>query len=706
MAKKEYVSCHYIEHALIFHPRNIYHCCIPVNGKFGSTMICEYHGGPLPVEKIIESREKYRKWHSDMENHPEVHCHGCVHAVRQLWDDHYLFNNLHFNHSLLCNLRCTFCVQRGIDIKQQASDYEVLPVVKSMLEMDSLDPDAFIFWAGGEPMLLSDFEEAFDMAVSHGTRNEVATNSTIFSNILCNHLTNPRVSMKTSVDCGTPETFLRMKRKDWFERVWNNLEHYAATGGLVSAKYILSYENINDPDLVGFIERVKRHGIRWVHLDINHNFRPEEVTEKYVRAAVFLIQNLRQESVNVECGIHSTASIPDFVPRVNALIAGTSDYGSHFTVIEDQSATDPIAIANVKASLVSDSWNDFQSKMPKIELYRGLRGLIRMCKHIRQLRSSGLFDESYYLNEYSDVKKAGVNPLVHYIRHGWREGRRPSEGFDTRYYLMENTDVAACGTNPIIHYIEHGKTEGRNPFPVSQSSVSVSCNQTMDAVSPSHKADHPNKPVQDALAVISQFTARNEDYFADVAPPSLTLEHLAHSRLFPSREQLLNMVPKEGVYAEVGTQTGYFAKQIWEKLNPRHLHIFDLDFTPFDHDYFSAFIRQGSVHLHQGDSSKKLSEFPDAYFDMIYVDGDHMYEGVKKDLEQARRKIKLDGYILCNDYTVYSPMEAVKYGIPRAVNELCLDHNYEIVALALHRWGYHDVALRSKRNLSQTILQM
>jgi hypothetical protein len=72
---------------------------------------------------------------------------------------------------------------------------------------------------------------------------------------------------------------------------------------------------------------------------------------------------------------------------------------------------------------------------------------------------------------------------------------------------------------------------------------------------------------------------------------------------------------------------------------------------------------------------------------------------VRKDLSQAVKKIKKDGYIVCNDYTAYSPLENCKYGVNRAVNEFCLQHDYEIIFLGLHKWGYHDVALRQISSL-------
>ena len=82
--------------------------------------------------------------------------------------------------------------------------------------------------------------------------------------------------------------------------------------------------------------------------------------------------------------------------------------------------------------------------------------------------------------------------------------------------------------------------------------------------------------------------------------------------------------------------------------------------------------------------------------DLIYIDGDHSYQGVAKNLEQAARKIKEDGWIVCNNYAVYSPLEGVKYGVCRAVNEFCLNRGFEIRYLALHHWGYHNVALKKR----------
>ena len=42
-------------------------------------------------------------------------------------------------------------------------------------------------------------------------------------------------------------------------------------------------------------------------------------------------------------------------------------------------------------------------------------------------------------------------------------------------------------------------------------------------------------------------------------------------------------------------------------------------------------------------------------------------------------------------------MERLQYGVMRAVVELCLEQEFEIVFFALHGLGHHDVALRRIR---------
>jgi glycosyltransferase involved in cell wall biosynthesis/GT2 family glycosyltransferase len=81
---------------------------------------------------------------------------------------------------------------------------------------------------------------------------------------------------------------------------------------------------------------------------------------------------------------------------------------------------------------------------------------------IAKIRSSGLFDAKFYLATNPDVAAAEIDPVVHYLNFGWREGRDPSKHFGSSSYLASNPDVAAAGINPLVHYLQYGLREKRS----------------------------------------------------------------------------------------------------------------------------------------------------------------------------------------------------------------------------------------------------
>ena len=72
-------------------------------------------------------------------------------------------------------------------------------------------------------------------------------------------------------------------------------------------------------------------------------------------------------------------------------------------------------------------------------------------------------DPDWYCAMNPDVAVAGADPVDHFLRHGWREGRDPVAAFSVRDYLELYPDVAAAGINPFIHWLKAGKAEGRLP---------------------------------------------------------------------------------------------------------------------------------------------------------------------------------------------------------------------------------------------------
>lgn len=72
------------------------------------------------------------------------------------------------------------------------------------------------------------------------------------------------------------------------------------------------------------------------------------------------------------------------------------------------------------------------------------------------LTRSALFDADWYRRTYSDIAIGENDPVLHYLRDGWREGRQPGPAFDGVNYLIANPDVARAEMNPLVHYHRHG----------------------------------------------------------------------------------------------------------------------------------------------------------------------------------------------------------------------------------------------------------
>lgn len=75
------------------------------------------------------------------------------------------------------------------------------------------------------------------------------------------------------------------------------------------------------------------------------------------------------------------------------------------------------------------------------------------------IRESPYFDEEWYRKTYEIPE--GVDAKHHYLVWGWKLGYNPSLKFSTNGYLRINGDVNGVGINPLLHYMRSGRKEGR-----------------------------------------------------------------------------------------------------------------------------------------------------------------------------------------------------------------------------------------------------
>jgi hypothetical protein len=88
----------------------------------------------------------------------------------------------------------------------------------------------------------------------------------------------------------------------------------------------------------------------------------------------------------------------------------------------------------------------------------------RTTQAAQLVQASGLFDADYYLKSRPDVAAQEVDPLWHYLHYGAAEGAWPSALFDPQYYAAQSPDLGQ--ENPLVHFIRVGSANGRKPHPV------------------------------------------------------------------------------------------------------------------------------------------------------------------------------------------------------------------------------------------------
>jgi hypothetical protein len=184
------------------------------------------------------------------------------------------------------------------------------------------------------------------------------------------------------------------------------------------------------------------------------------------------------------------------------------------------------------------------------------------------------------------------------------------------------------------------------------------------------------------------------DVIYDAGIGSISQEFLNDSIVLENREELLRRLPKGGRIVEVGTFRGEFARSILDIIQPEELIIVDISFDLFDYVTMSKHPLQGRIKQITGNSYEVMATLQDNYFDMIYIDANHMYEYISRELPIAHQKLRAGGYIVANDYTSYSPLNGHKYGVTKAVNEFVNREGYQVKFFGLQAGGYHDLAFQ------------
>lgn len=187
---------------------------------------------------------------------------------------------------------------------------------------------------------------------------------------------------------------------------------------------------------------------------------------------------------------------------------------------------------------------------------------------------------------------------------------------------------------------------------------------------------------------------------------------------------MLDALPKNGIVAEVGVQLGEFSQAILARTSPKLLvlidswehfssgryardksnveqHVHDAHYRQVL-DRFAPMLSAGHVVVLRGRSPNVLGHFPSGYFDWLYLDADHTFEAIGRDLAEASRVVRDQGLICGHDYCD-RPTEGIDVKI--AVDKFCAKGDWKLVMRTVDDdlcSGYDSYVLRRRPKTAES----
>lgn len=181
----------------------------------------------------------------------------------------------------------------------------------------------------------------------------------------------------------------------------------------------------------------------------------------------------------------------------------------------------------------------------------------------------------------------------------------------------------------------------------------------------------------------------NHNFLGKILKPFFKdLYKLVYVYLPQPRDFLLKKLPKKGIFGEVGVYNGDFSQRIETICKPSELYLIDpwqailsrkeekYNQASQDRRYekvvsqFRKQVADKRIHIVRQTSDKAVTDFSDNFFDFLYIDGDHSYEQVKKDINNYYYKVKSGGLLCGDDYNID--------GVRKAVDEFVKNKNLQL----------------------------
>ena len=208
-------------------------------------------------------------------------------------------NHLSIEHHSVCNLRCTYCSE--IYYGGVRSKYNVVEFIKYLSENKSFKECNQVVWGGGEPTLDKSFElivKEIDRYASPNLYHRVFTNAVRYHNAVENFLKEGSIKIVTSIDSGSSETFKKIRGRDKFFNVFENLKKYSEIDpNRITIKYIFTEGNEEENELINFVNYCVKYSLTKCSYQISMNYKYAELNFEKLQKISLLMGLMKNNGI-------------------------------------------------------------------------------------------------------------------------------------------------------------------------------------------------------------------------------------------------------------------------------------------------------------------------------------------------------------------------------------------------------------------------
>lgn len=171
-----------------------------------------------------------------------------------------IHNYLRISLTERCNLRCTYCMPaEGIELSEKENlmtHEEVISIAKTFVDLGVKK----IRLTGGEPLIKKNIEKIIRELAVLPINLGVTTNGILLDNYFDLFKETGVKDINISLDTLNKEKFNTITRRDYFDRVINNINLYESNGFNVKINNVI-IKDLNDYEAIDFIELTKNKNL-------------------------------------------------------------------------------------------------------------------------------------------------------------------------------------------------------------------------------------------------------------------------------------------------------------------------------------------------------------------------------------------------------------------------------------------------------------